>query len=120
MKIAVTAVATGLTSGIDPRFGRAKNFVIVDTESGGYETLDNSLNMHANSGAGVQAASNVINSGATAVITGHVGPKAAAALKAGGVQIFLTASATVEDALKELSDGKLEETDSANVEGHWS
>lgn len=120
MKIAITTQGQDLDSKIDPRFGRTKYFVVFDTDSGKYEKLDNGVNLNAMSGAGIQAASNVINTGATAVITGHVGPKAATTLKAGGIKIFLTTTGTVADALAEFKSGELVETDSANVEGHWS
>ena len=44
-----------------------------------------------------------------AVITGHIGRKASAALKGVGVRIFLGASGTVQFALDAFREGKLEE-----------
>ncbi|OPY07451.1 MAG: Dinitrogenase iron-molybdenum cofactor [Syntrophaceae bacterium PtaB.Bin038] len=44
-----------------------------------------------------------------AVITGHIGRKASAALKEAGVRIFLGASGTVQSALDAFKTGKLEE-----------
>ena len=56
MKIAITAKGTTLTDEIDPRFGRAPYILIVDTETMEYEALDNSVNVNAFKGAGIQAA----------------------------------------------------------------
>ena len=53
------------------------------------------------------------------VITGHVGPKAFAALQAGGVKVYTGASGTVAEAVEQFKAGKLRATESANVEGHW-
>ncbi len=44
-----------------------------------------------------------------AVITGHIGRKASAALKGAGVRIFLGASGTVQSALDAFRAGRLEE-----------
>lgn len=44
-----------------------------------------------------------------AVITGHIGRKASAALKGAGVRIFLGASGTVQSSLDAFKAGKLEE-----------
>lgn len=43
------------------------------------------------------------------VITGHIGRKAADALKGAGVRIFLGASGTVQSALDAFRAGRLEE-----------
>ena len=57
--------------------------------------------------------------GVEAVITGHVGPKAFATLRAGNVTIYTGASGTVAEALKQFEAGALEEAGDADVEGHW-
>ena len=36
MKLAVTSQGNNLQSSLDPRFGRARYFVIVDTETGAF------------------------------------------------------------------------------------
>ena len=76
MKVIVTSQGRELNSPVDPRFGRAKYFIVVDTETGDLSAADNSQNLNALQGAGIQAATNVIDAGAEAVVTGHVGPKA--------------------------------------------
>jgi len=119
MKIAVTTSEKDLTSPVDERFGRAGGFIVFDTETGSHEFIDNRQNMDAAQGAGIQSAKTVIDTGATVLITGNVGPKAYAALAAGGVEIYLKNSGTVDNAIIEYRSGSLVKTAGANVEGHW-
>ena len=119
MRVAVTATGATLSSEVDPRFGRAKAFLVIDTETKNVEVLDNAAGVGAMSGAGVQAAQRIVESGAEALITGHCGPNAFKTLSAAGVTVLLGASGTVEDALAALESGDLKETGSADVAGHW-
>jgi predicted Fe-Mo cluster-binding NifX family protein len=64
MKVAVTAKGKMLESEVDPRFGRAAFFLIVDTESFDFEVVDNSENLNAFKGAGIQAATAISKKGA--------------------------------------------------------
>jgi len=119
MKVAVTSQGRELTSPVDPRFGRARYFILVDTETGQATAADNSQNLNAAQGAGIQAGRNVVELGAAAVITGHVGPKAFATLQAGGVRVYTGASGSVAEAIEQLKAGKLQQSTGADVEGHW-
>ncbi len=119
MKIAVTAQAPGLEAAVDPRFGRAKLFAVIDLDTGEAFTSDNSLNLNAAQGAGIQAGANVVQLGVDAVVTGHVGPKAFATLRAGGVAIYTGADGTVAEAVEKFKRGELPQQDAADVEGHW-
>jgi len=120
MKTAVTAIEGTLASKIDPRFGRSKYFIVFDMETGEFEVTDNSINLNAAQGAGIQSAANIAGLGVEAVITGHVGPKAFRALHAAGVKIYtVTEELTVSEALERMKSGVLECSDNADVEGHW-
>ena len=119
MKVAITSQGPETTSPVDPRFGRARYFVVVDTETNEATAHDNSQNLNAMQGAGVQAGQNVVSLGVQAVVTGNVGPKAFRALQAGGVAIYTGASGTVADALADLKAGRLADAAKPNVEGHW-
>ena len=119
MKVAVTSQGQDITNQTDTRFGRARYFLVVDTDSGNFSAHDNTQNVNALQGAGIQAAKNVIDLGADAVITGNVGPKAFAALQAGSVKIYVGASGTVAEAVEKFKAGELESVSKANVEGHW-
>ena len=120
MKIVITAQGTDLSAEVDPRFGRAKWFILVDTETGEFSALDNEQNMNAMQGAGIQAARLVADSGAEAIVTGNVGPKAFATLSAAGIKIYIGAKGTIADAVEKFKVGELTSADDANVEGHWA
>ncbi|MBU4459695.1 MAG: hypothetical protein KJ579_03930 [Verrucomicrobia bacterium] len=120
MKIAITATGAEMTSGVDPRFGRAKYFMVVDTETNAVASHDNVQNLNAAQGAGIQSAETVARLGARGVVTGHVGPKAFRVLNAAGIKVYLAGDGTVADAVRRFKSGELPEVDSANVEGHWA
>jgi predicted Fe-Mo cluster-binding NifX family protein len=76
-----------LDQAVDPRFGRAAGFMIVDAADMSFQYLDNGGSQTMAQGAGIQAAEAVVRSGAEVVLTGFVGPKAFRALQAAGIQI---------------------------------
>jgi len=119
MKVAITSQGPDMNSAVDPRFGRAKCFIVVDTETGDLAAHDNSQNLNAVQGAGIQAARNVIDLGVQAVITGNIGPRAFAALQGSGVKVYPSASGLVADAIEKFKAGELESVSKANVEEHW-
>ncbi len=121
MKIVVTAYGKDLSSKTDRSFGRAKWFILADTETGAFEAHSNEQNVNAAQGAGIQAAQNVSNLGAEAVLTGNVGPNAFRTLSAASIRIFIIKEdMTVEQAISEWKNGTLEETGGATIEGHWA
>lgn len=120
MKIAVTSNGRTLESPVDPRFGRAKCFIVIDTDTGEFSAADNTQNLNAAQGAGIQAGKNIVDLGVAAVITGHVGPKAFTTLQAGGVVVYTGVSGTVADAVKQFTAGQLQQSSDADVEGHWA
>lgn len=121
MKIAVSCQGQDLNSAVDPRFGRAAGFMICDTDSGEATYLSNGGNLNLPQGAGLQTAQSVAQSGAKAVISGHVGPKAFMALAKGRIAVHLVTDAglTVAQAVQLFKDGKLPEAKDANTAGHW-
>jgi predicted Fe-Mo cluster-binding NifX family protein len=120
MKIAVTAQGRDMTAAVDPRFGRASYFLVVDTDSGEFTVADNAQNLNAAQGAGIQAGRTVADLGVEAVVTGHVGPKAFATLQAAGVKVFAGAAGTVAETVEQFKAGSLGESDGADVQGHWA
>ncbi len=119
MKVAITTAGTDLSAPVELRFGRATSFLIYDTETKEYTVMDNSQQLNAAQGAGIQAAQAVVNAGAKALISGHCGPKAFQVLQMGKIDIYLAQGGSVGDALKALEEGSLEKTSGADVEGHW-
>lgn len=120
MKVAITAQGKTVDSQVDPRFGRAVQFVVVDTDTDEFQTHDNSVNVQAASGAGVQAAKALIDLGVGAVITGNIGPKAMEVLQAANLDIYAGVTGAVQDALQRLKADELTPILRPNVKAHWS
>lgn len=119
MKIAITAQGNTLESPLDQRFGRAPGFIVYDTEAGSSEYIENTQNLQAAQGAGIQSGRRMADAGVQAVLTGHVGPKAFTTLQAAGIKIFSGVSGTVQEAINRFAAGQLKETENADVTGHW-
>jgi len=106
MKVAVTATGVDLNAPVDPRFGRAQYFIIVDLETMEFEAIPNP-NINAMGGAGIQSAQLLGNKGVGAVITGQVGPNAFQTLSAIGVPIYQAMGGTVVQAVEAFKAGRL-------------
>jgi len=119
MKIAITSKGRDLESEVDPRFGRAAYILVVDTDSLEFEALDNSENVNAFKGAGIQAATMMSDKGAKALLTGFCGPNAFKILKGANIDVANDISGTVGDAVKAFNGGEVSFADAANVDGHW-
>jgi predicted Fe-Mo cluster-binding NifX family protein len=107
MKIAITATGADLQAQVDPRFGRAHYFIIVDPETMQSEAIENT-SMSAAHGAGIQAGQLMSSKGVTVVITGNVGPNAYQTLVAAGIQIFQTSGGKVVEAIEAYKNKKLQ------------
>lgn len=86
-KIAVSSQGPDLDGPIDPRFGRAAGFVIIDPDTMASEYVDNAASQGMAQGAGIQTAELMARHGVGVVLTGYVGPKAFQALSAAGIKI---------------------------------
>ena len=114
-KIAVTSEGPSMQDMVDPRFGRAGGFVVVDPETMQHEYVDNGSSQAMAHGAGIQAAQNVADSGAHVVLTGYVGPKAFDALKAVGVKVIQNMdNMSVEQAVQRYKSGDVQYADQPN------
>jgi predicted Fe-Mo cluster-binding NifX family protein len=111
VKVAVSALGTGIDDKVDERFGRAQNLLVVDCETLRVECIDNKKNRDALQGAGIGAAELVSDSGAEAVITGHLGPKAHRALSMVGIDGYAGGGMTVREAIAAYNDGALSPLD---------
>lgn len=119
MVIAVPAAAKDREGLADPRFGRASYFYI-RTEDGQESFLENTQNLNAAQGAGIQSAQNLLGQGVEVLLTGHCGPKAYRVLTAGGVKIYTIPPATLlTEAIAAFESGDLTPMKGADVEGHW-
>lgn len=120
-KIAISCDEPNLDTTVDPRFGRAAGFMIVDVDTMEFEYLNNGSSQVMAQGAGIQAAEIVARSGARAVLTGYVGPKAFQALSAAGIRIAQNLeNIPVRKAVERYKEHKLEMATQPNRRGHWS
>ncbi|MCK4426294.1 MAG: NifB/NifX family molybdenum-iron cluster-binding protein [Deltaproteobacteria bacterium] len=112
MKVAISATGKDLNSAIDPRFGRAGYFIIVDAESGNIvNVIDNLAAQDAAQGAGINAATLVAGSGVQTVLTGQIGPKAFEVLQTSGIKMISNVSGTVGEAIEQYRKGAIPSPD---------
>lgn len=105
MKICITTKGSTLESPIDPTFGRAQTFLFVDSVTRETEAVVNAPGAH---GAGVQAAQLMVEHGTAVILTGNVGPNAFQGLSAAGIDIYIGAKGTAQDALAAYEAGTLQ------------
>lgn len=118
MKIAITSTGKTMDSEVDPRFGRAAYFVIVDTETTDFSVIENE-NPAAAGGAGINSAKVVTDAGAQAVLTGNCGPNAQRTLSAAGIKLYTGLTGTVAEATELFKNDKLTEAAGPNVQPHF-
>lgn len=114
MKIAVPAKGKKLGSELDPRFGRAPYFLIVDSDTMKYTVINGEDLPH---GAGIAAATAVVGSGAKVVIAGNLGPKAFRVLMVSGLDIFIDAKGLVSGVIAKYKRNELKKATDANCPG---
>jgi predicted Fe-Mo cluster-binding NifX family protein len=114
MKICVTSQGDNLDSELDPRFGRCKYFLFVDTDTLEFEATQNP-NLEAMGGAGIQSGQLVAGRQVKAVLTGNVGPNAFQTLQAAGIDIITGVSGTVKEAIEKYKKGDVKPTQSPSV-----
>ncbi|WP_235185464.1 NifB/NifX family molybdenum-iron cluster-binding protein [Desulfonatronum thiodismutans] len=118
-RIAVSSEGPLLDDMVDPRFGRAAGFVVVDQVGNASSYIDNGASQVMAQGAGIQAAQNLANAGVEVVISGFVGPKAFQALSAAGIQIIQNVEGvTVGQAVERFKRGELTVADAPNSQAH--
>jgi predicted Fe-Mo cluster-binding NifX family protein len=117
-KIAITSEGPGLDDLVDPRFGRAAGFVVVDLENMNTSYIDNGQTQVMAQGAGIQAAQLVARAGVECVLSGYVGPKAFQALSAVKIKVVqnLEDGITVRQAVEKFQQGDCEFADGPNRE----
>lgn len=117
-KIAISSEGPALNDHVDPRFGRAAGFIIVDPEKMTSTYIDNGAGQARSQGAGIQAAEIVARSGASAVLTGYVGPKAFQALAAAGIKVAQDfENISVKEAIARYNQGDIAWTESSQAKG---
>jgi predicted Fe-Mo cluster-binding NifX family protein len=108
MKICITSQGSTLDALTEERFGRAPYFMIIDTETGAAEALENQF-AGATGGVGPKAAQLLIARKVAALVSGMVGGNAREVIMAAGIQMYTyKAGGSVKDALEQFTNNKLE------------
>ena len=106
-KIAISSEGPTLEDWVDPRFGRAGGFVIVELPERKLDYIDNGASQMMAMGAGIETAERMAASGVEVVLSGYVGPKAFAALTAAGIKICQDVEGiTIGEAIENYVAGK--------------
>jgi predicted Fe-Mo cluster-binding NifX family protein len=100
MKIAVSADGSGLDAKVANRFNTAKYLLIIDLDTGDYESVPNPFTTGQH-GAGIQAIVLAVNRGAKAVLTGYTSPAVTGQFKSSGVEVLTGMTGTVRDAVEQ-------------------
>ena len=121
MKVAVSAVSKDIKQPVNPVFGRCPGYVIAEIDENKVKETKFVKNpgMSTGMGAGIAAAQAIASQGVQAVISGNVGPNAFMVLQQSGIKIYRAANLTVEQALQQFDEGKLEEVKGSTAPGHF-
>lgn len=107
MRIVVSADGGDLEAPASPVFGRCRTYVFVDTDTLGFQVLENPA-ANAPGGAGIKAAQFVVEHGVQAIVTGSMGPNAVGVIKAANIPVYtLGDSGTVREAVEAFRAGRL-------------
>jgi len=105
MRIAISSQGPDLDSAVDPRFGRSRYFIMIDSDSMKFEVIENPAT-EATSGAGIRTAQLVIDQKVDLVLTGRVGPKASDVLNAAGLKYIQERSGSVRQVVESYTSGR--------------
>lgn len=113
--VAISSDGPTLDDMVDPRFGRAGGFIIVDIEQNTTKYIDNGASQVRSQGAGIETAERIAREGVEVVLSGFVGPKAFLALQAAGIKVCQNVDGmTVGKALEQYLSGQLPFADAPN------
>jgi predicted Fe-Mo cluster-binding NifX family protein len=118
MKIAVSSDGATLESNVDPRFGRCPYYIIYDTESNEFKSVENKSGQAAG-GAGIQAAQMISDMKVKSLITGNIGPNAFRVLSAASIKVYSGATGSVKDAVEKFKKGEYRQTNGPDVGSHF-
>ncbi len=117
MRIAVCTKGNDLDSFIDETFGRCEYFLIVDSETLTFETIENTAK-NASGGAGIQAVKIVTDKNVEALLASNVGPNAMDLLNKANIKVYIC-KGSVKSAISDLKEGKLKSINSPTVKTHF-
>ena len=109
LAITIGEQGEGLAAAMDMRFGRAARFLMVDPGADQAEAVVTNPAVMAAHGAGTGAAAMMREQGVKAVVSGRFGPKAADALRAMAIEMYIAPPGlTAGEAARRYAAGELE------------
>lgn len=117
MKVAVSASGQTKESILDKRFGRCDYFLIFDTEGEAYTALTNQ-GVSSSGGAGIAAASQILEEKAEVLITGSLGPNAFELLEKSGIKAYSCEAIPAFEAVEMFQKNQLAEISMAGNAHH--
>ena len=106
-----------ITSPVSQVFGRARNFVFIDTDTLQIDVIENPA-LNEGGGAGIKAAQFVVDRGAQAVIAGNFGPNAFQVLNAAEIPCYSVDEISIENALESIRNNTLLPLNTASAKAH--
>jgi predicted Fe-Mo cluster-binding NifX family protein len=117
MKVCVpTETNEGLKARVYGHFGSAPFFTLVEIEGKSVDIIDNGNKVHAHGQC--HPVASLQGQKVEAVVTGGMGLRAVQMFQAAGIKVFRAPSGTVEDVVREIAGGRLEEITVEDACGH--
>ena len=104
MNLVATASGPTVDAVFDPKFGRCRYFLFIDTTDMTVECVDNPFR-DTSGGAGPRCAQFMVDRKVDTVLTGEVGPNARQALAAAGITVVTGCAGNIAEAITGLSVG---------------
>lgn len=104
MKIVIPSSGKTMDSLMDERFGRAKYFLIYDTDTDEHQFLENTW-LGQQHGVGVRTSSVIAEKDVSMVIAPHIGPKAGDILRESGIEIRSSEVKPLKQIIEEHRNG---------------
>jgi predicted Fe-Mo cluster-binding NifX family protein len=117
MKIAVSATGQNKDSLLDRRFGRCEYFQIYNTDTSEYSTISNH-GAASGGGAGIAAASQIIDEKIDVIITGNLGPNAFELIEKASIKAYSCDTVQVLKAIELYQENQLSEISIAGNAHH--
>jgi predicted Fe-Mo cluster-binding NifX family protein len=117
MKVCIpTGTNEGLKAPVYGHFGSAPFFTIVDSGGESVEVIDNGNQIHAHGQC--HPVASLQGREVEAVVTGGMGLRAVQMFQAAGIKVFRAGEGTVEDVVKAIAGGELNEITLDDACGH--
>ena len=106
MNLVIPVESKSLDAPVCPSFGRCPYYVLLNTQEGTNEFLDNAA-ASSQGGAGIRASQMLVDRGTNAVITHRCGTNAAQVLNGASIDMYLAQEGTVAENIALFQAGKL-------------